>query len=468
MYTLHEPAQWAQMEFGMADLGDRRLTNRLVGVACGLAQCPSGTLPQAFPEWSELKGAYRFFSNPNVRYEEILAPHWERTRPDCTEPGEYLLVEDTTDLDYSSHEACEGLGPLSADFYRGLKLHSTLAVRVDGWDLNQCPEVTVVGVAGQKCWMRSGPTRRQKKESRRQQMLRPRESDRWGETLSLLPERPAAATWIYIADREADLYEAYERCLEHRIDFIIRGNHARRLMDEERSLFEVVGQASVLGRLEVEVRARPGRKARIAQVEIRATTVTLKGVWRVGGYRPGLPVNAVEAREINAPVDEEPIHWVLLTSLPVKRFVEARRIVTRYAKRWVIEEFHKVLKSGTNVEKSQLERAPRLQALVAVLVVVAVRLLNTKMLARTHPEAAVDVEAFGPEALQILTARFGQPKGGWKYGSLLIAIARLGGFLARRHDGDPGWITIWRGWQRLMIMTDGVLSLRTKSRPAGG
>jgi len=158
----------------------------------------------------------------------------------------------------------------------------------------------------------------------------------------------------------------------------------------------------------------------------------------------------------------------LLTSLPVKRFVEARRIVTRYAKRWVIEEFHKVLKSGTNVEKSQLERAPRLQALVAVLVVVAVRLLNTKMLARTHPEAAVDVEAFGPEALQILTARFGQPKGGWKYGSLLIAIARLGGFLARRHDGDPGWITIWRGWQRLMIMTDGVLSLRTKSRPAGG
>ena len=458
MYTLHEPAQWAQMEFGLAHLGDRRLTNRLVGVACALAKCPSGTLPQAFPEWSELKGAYRFFSNPNVRYEEILAPHWERTRQRCTESGEYLLLEDTTDLDYSSHEACEGLGPLSAEFHRGLKLHSTLAVRVEAWDLNHCPEVTVVGVAAQKCWVRSGPTRRQKKESRRQQMQRRRESQRWTEVLSLLPPRPEAVTWIYIADREADIYEAYERCLEHRIDLIIRANHDRRLVEEERSLFEVVGQGPVLGSLEVEVRARPGRKARIAQVQIRAAAVTLNGVWRVGGYRPGLAVNAVEAREINAPAGEEPIDWVLLTSLPVKRFVEARRIVTRYAKRWVIEEFHKALKSGANVEKSQLERAERLQALVAILVVVAVRLLNAKMLARTHPEAAVNVEAFGPEPLQILTARFGQPKGGWNYGNLLVAIARLGGFLAQRSDGDPGWITIWRGWQRLMAMTEGAMT----------
>jgi hypothetical protein len=115
------------------------------------------------------------------------------------------------------------------------------------------------------------------------------------------------------------------------------------------------------------------------------------------------------------------------------------------------------------VEKSELETAERLQALLAVLVVVAVRLLNTKMLARCQPDQGVDVQSFGPEAVELLTARFGEPKGGWTYQSLLIAIARMGGFLARRGDGQPGWITIWRGWQRLMTMVDGVLSLAKKS-----
>jgi hypothetical protein len=174
-------------------------------------------------------------------------------------------------------------------------------------------------------------------------------------------------------------------------------------------------------------------------------------------------VNVVEARAIDPPAGEEPIHWVLLTSLPVDRFVAARRIVARYAQRWVIEEYHKALKSGAQVEKSQLETAERLRALLAVLVVVAVRLVNTRLLARTEPDQRVDVQSFGPEAVELLTARFGQPQGGWTQQSLLIAIARLGGFLARRGDGLPGWLTIWRGWQRLMTMVEGVLSLAKAS-----
>ena len=194
--------------------------------------------------------------------------------------------------------------------------------------------------------------------------------------------------------------------------------------------------------------------------------MTLKGVWRPGGDRPALRVNVIEAREVGGPA-AAPIHGVLLTSLSAERFVEARRMVARYAKRWVLEEFHKALKSGAPVEKSELETAERLQALVAVLVLVAVRLMNTKRLARTHPEQPVDVEAFGREALQILSARWGEPKGGWKYASVLVALARRGGFLARRQDGAPGWVTIWRGWQRLMRMSEGVLSLRKKSRATG-
>jgi len=458
--TLFHPAEWAQLEFSLAELGDARRSKRLVEVASALAQSGTGTLPGAFRDWAELKGAYRLFSNKRVTYEKILTPHWQRTRQSCLEPGEYLWIEDTTDLDYSSHPCCTGLGQIGNEHGRGLWMHSTLALRINAWDLNHCPEVEVVGVAGQTCWARSGPSRRQTKERWRQRLKRPRESQRWAQTLSQMPPPPPGVSWIYVADRESDIYEPIDQCLQKGHDFVIRAQHDRTLAEEDRSLFEAVAQEPVLGTYALEVRGRPGRKARTATIEIRAVSVELKGVWRPGGARSALKVKVVQAREVEAPAGEEPIHWILLTSLAAERFVEARRIVARYAKRWVIEEFHKALKSGTNVEKSELETADRLKALVAVLVVVAVRLLNTKLLARFHPEQPVDVEAFGPEAVQVLSARFEEPKGGWKYGPLIIAIARLGGFLARRGDGDPGWITIWRGWKRLIAMADGILALK--------
>jgi hypothetical protein len=466
--TLLGTEHWAQLEFSLAELGDARRNKRLVQVAAALAQCPSGTLPQAFDGWGDLKAAYRLFSNPAVDYQKILAPHWERTRQACTEPGEYLLIEDTSDLDYSSHRSCQGLGRIGNDYGRGLLLHTMLAVRVRSWDLQHTPEVEVVGVAGQKCWARTTPAGRRKTEGWRQRLNRHRESERWGEALSQMPPRPSGVSWIYVADREADIYESFERCDLWQTDFIIRAHYDRILVGEGDSAFAAVGAAPVVGWMEVEVRARPERTARTAKLAVRAVSVTLKGVRRPGGERPPLAMNMVEAREIDPPAGEEPIHWVLFTSLPVERWVQARRIVARYAKRWVIEEFHKALKSGANVEKSELETAERLKSLLAVLVVVAVRLLNLKMLARSRPEEPVDVPAFGPEAVEILSARFGKPRGGWTHETLLVAVARLGGFLARRGDGHPGWITIWRGWQRLMTMVEGVLTLKEIMMREGG
>jgi IS4 transposase len=464
--TLLNPPEWSQLEFGSAELGDARRSNRLVQIGAALATSPSGTLPQAFSDWPDLKAAYRFFSNPAIGYESIIAPHLKRTRLNCCDPGEFLLIEDTTELDYSLHRHCEGLGQIGNEYGRGLCLHTTLAVRVEAWDLEHCPEVTIVGVAGQKCWARPvAKGKKKKKENWRQRMERKRESDRWVQVLEQMPRRPEKTTWIYVADRESDVYEAFERCEESDIDFIIRAHYDRTLAEEDQGAIEAVGKAAVLGCFELEVRPRPERKARLAKLEVRAVEVTLKGVWRPGGNRPPQTMTVVQAREINGPEGEEPIHWVLFTSLPAERFVEARRIVARYAKRWVIEEFHKALKSGANVEKSELETARRLQALLGVLAVVAVRLVNTKMLARAYPEHPVDPEAFGPEALQVLSARFGEPSEGWRYGNLLVSIARMGGFLARRRDGDPGWITIWRGWQKLMHMSEGIVTLNNARTP---
>jgi hypothetical protein len=155
----------------------------------------------------------------------------------------------------------------------------------------------------------------------------------------------------------------------------------------------------------------------------------------------------------------QPLHWVLLTSLPCESWAAVQRVLGRYVARWWIEEYHKALKSGTGVEQSQLERGYRLEALIAVLAVVAVRLLSTKLLARSQPDGVDAVEGFGAEALAILEKKVGLPKGGWTNQSVLVATARLGGFLARRGDGMPGWQTIWRGWHRLMWMCQGIETL---------
>src|SRR5262249_4895664 len=158
--TLMAPAEWAQMEFGSAQLGDQRRTKRLVSVAQHLARNPGGRLPQAFPQWDQLKAAYRFFSQPHVGYEELVRAHWERTRALCREPGEYLLIEDTSELDYTHHPLTAGLGSIGNGAGRGMLLHSTLAVKVEAWDLDQRPEGVAVGLFGQHCWCRQGPARR--------------------------------------------------------------------------------------------------------------------------------------------------------------------------------------------------------------------------------------------------------------------------------------------------------------------
>jgi hypothetical protein len=338
---------------------------------------------------------------------------------------------------------------------------------VEAWTLEQEPEGLVLGLLNQQCWTRLGPPGKKRRETWRQRVSRPRESQRWAQVLEEVGRPPPGCQWIFLADREADFYEPIERCQRHRWDFIIRAYRDRALVDQPEHLKAAVAQAPVRGRLRVKLRARPGQAARTATVEVRTGTVRAKGPERRGGPKPGFTLNVVEVREVGAPPDVEPLQWWLLTSLPCTGWAAVRRIVGRYAARWWVEEYHKALKTGAGVEDSQLERAYRIESLVAVLAVVAVRLLNAKHLARARPDEPVDAAVLGPEALALLAVRFGPPAAGWTHRSLLWAVARLGGFLARRHDGMPGWQTIWRGWHRLLWMCQGVELLQQKGKRCG-
>ena len=457
--SLLPSAQWAQTHFGFAQLGDQRRNQRLVKIAQHLAAHPGGTLPQAFGQWAELKAAYRFLGQAGVTFERIQAPHLALTQAACREAGEYLIIEDTTLLDYSGHPVAPELGQIGDGGGRGFELHTALAVRVEGWTLEQRPEGSLVGLLGQQC---DRPRARPAGETEAERWRRPRKSRRWAAALKAVGAPPVGCQWIYVADREADFYEPIQTCQQHHIDFIIRARHDRRLAEGAGHLREALAQAPVLGQTTVELRARPGQAARTAMVEIRRVQVDLDGPWRVGGWQPSLQaITVVEVREVHAPEGvKEPLHWVLLTSLPCLSWAEAQRVVGRYTARWWIEEYHKALKTGTGVEESQLERGDRLEALIGVLAVVAVRLLSTKLLARSRPEGLEAAESFGPAAIALLEKKLGRPRGGWTNQSVLIATARLGGFLARKGDGLPGWQTIWRGWQRLMWMCEGLEILR--------
>jgi hypothetical protein len=453
--TLMAPAQWAQNEFGFAKLGDRRRNKRLVKIASNMAAHPGGTLPQAFPDWAELKAAYRFFGQSGVSFERVMAPHLQRTRDACCKPGEYLLIEDTTQLDYSNHRATQDLGTIGNGKSRGFNLHSTLAVRIEAWTLEQKPEGMLVGLLDQQCLC---PRPAPKGETRGQLLSRPRKTQIWAAAFKLVGRPAPESRWIYVADRESDFYEPLHICQQHGVEFVVRACHDRRLAEDVGHLRQALAKAPVLGQSTVELRARPGQSARVAIVEVRSLRVDLDGPWRPGGWQARLKdVGVVEVREIHAPEPvKEPLHWVLLTSLSCASKAEAQRVIGRYSARWWIEEYHKALKSGAGVEESQLERGYRLESLIAVLAVVAVRLLSTKMLARSQPETFEAAASFGPDMLAILERKLGKPKGGWTNQNVIIATARLGGFLARKHDGMPGWQTIWRGWQRLIWMCDGV------------
>jgi hypothetical protein len=319
--TLSTPAQWAQQEFALARLGDQRRTQRLVKIASRLAQSPGGTLPQALPEWAELKAAYRFFSQPKVGLVEVQTAHWERTRQRCREPGEYLLIEDTTELDYTGQAATEELGPIGNGGGRGLLLHTTLAVRVESWTRKQRPEGIAQGLFFQQCWARSGPPKRGR-ETWRQRMKRARESQRWTLALDQTGRPPPDSHWIFLADREADFYEPIEHCQGRGVDFIIRACRDRAQADAPEHL-KAAAQLPVRGQMNVELRARPGQAARTATVQVRSGRLTFKGPERRGDPKQAFTVNVVEASQINVPSGAAALHWTLLTSLPCEDWGDA-------------------------------------------------------------------------------------------------------------------------------------------------
>jgi hypothetical protein len=440
------PADWAEEEFGRARLPDRRLIVRCCEVARALYARPQSNLPQACGSRVRTKATYRFFQNPRVTMNGVLQSHYEATARRMAGERVVLAVQDTTSLNYSTHPATEMLGPISTqEGVIGLLVHSTLAFNTAG---------TPLGLLQVQSWTRA-PEERGKRHRRYELALEAKESVRWLRSLQALEGVQASCPGVRlvsVGDREADMHElfAWATEKENRPALLVRAERKRLLADGQGGLWEHVFAQPVAGELAVKVPRRRTRAARVARLEVRFAGVVVKAPKR----KPGLgavKVWAVTAREVPPPGVAEPLEWMLLTTLPVDNLEQAVEKLRWYTGRWGIEVFHRVLKSGCQIETRQLAGADGLEACLAIDMVVAWRIYYLTKLGRETPEVPCTVyfEEHEWKALMVYVTRKPLPASPPSLRQALRMTAQLGGFLGRKGDGEPGTETLWRGLQRL-------------------
>lgn len=443
-------AQWVEDNFGSCELGDARRTKRLVKIAGNMLAAPEKSLPQQNVEWADVKAAYRFFDNEKNTFGKIADPHWQETRQ--TKPGRFLLISDTTDVDHFSHQATTGLGMLGDGQGRGMQLHNCL--------MYDCNEEQIRGAAGALIYYRK---RKPKNETRMQRLSRLRESSIWGKLVDEVGKAPNESQWIHVFDRGGDNFEAMCHIKLTENDWIIRASQLSRnvFTDDERkvSLNDAISEARELGRYELRLRSRPGVAARTAKITLSVVSVTFPrpsqySKWVTECGIKELKMNVVIVQEVGASKGIKPIRWVLLTSLPVKTFEDAWQIVEDYENRWLVEEYHKVMKSGCSLEMHALRSADRLEPLIGLISVLGVRLFQLKLIGRNQPEAkaATHVPTSWLKCLKL--ARPKTKLTGMTVYDFFRELAKMGGFLGRKGDGEPGWQTIWRGFQQLHAILD--------------
>ena len=447
-----QPTDWVIQEFAQAVLPDRRHRRRLQRIATAFAQKPTAPIPQACSSSAEAKATYRFVENDAIMPAVIRQSHHQATVQRVRAHPIILAVQDTTVLNYTTHPCTQGLGPICHTRRTiGLLLHSTLAITPTGQPL---------GFLHNAVRARDRHARVSSREGRK---LIHKESYKWVESLAacqaIAPRCPNTLL-VNITDREGDLYELFVQALRvpagKRVELLVRARHDRKLAEGSATLWQQVAHEPVVATLQVRVGRHGDHPSRLASLNLRFCAVQLKAPKRKA-EQPSLRLWAIQAQEVHPPQGTTPIVWQLLTTLPVTCAAEAIERVWWYAQRWQIEVLHKVLKSGCKVEQRQMETAQRLERVLSLDLVVAWRILALCKAARETPHDPIS--NWLPEAeWQALCAyvyrRTTPPKAIPGVREAVRWIAQLGGFLARRSDGEPGTKTLWRGLQHLNAMTD--------------
>lgn len=451
-----------RQELSGIDLQDERRNRRVALLASRMAAAPSSSLRASNRGWDEAMGAFRLLHNKEVTPERILEPHWRSTLERASQCKRLLLIQDTTEFEYTSHEALQGVGRLDHEHRRGFYAHNLLLADEDS-------EVAL-GLCGMKLWTR-GP-----KSERRDWTKRPletKETYRWMEgylKACAVAEACPQAQVLSLGDRESDIGEIYLEWQRRRVqnevcaDFLIRASRDRTLFQEEGgSLFAAIRQTPVLGCYDLVVKdeqlfrkihgntRQVHRKARIAKMQVRSRRVHIQLAARSNReVPPPVCLTAIGVFEENPPAGEPPLEWILLTSLPVESFEQAERLIAAYCNRWLIEDYHRILKSGCKVEEIQLRDSQALLPALALYGIVAWRILHLRDFGRVEPALCSSL-FFSTAHWQAasLMANGKMAATAPSMPEMIKMIAKLGGYMGRKSDPNPGAQCLWVGLQKL-------------------
>lgn len=455
---------WVERETAGCELGDARLNRRLGAMLAALGERPGRSLPTAFQDWANTKAAYRFFANDKVSEDKILAGHFAASalRVRATD-GPILVIRDTTEFTFT-RTSPERIGFTKTSTGRkekdgrfrqhalcGVLMHASLAVTPDGLPL---------GLTAVKVWSRAkfkGPNALERRLNRTRIPIEAKESVRWLDNLRQSTELIGApGRRVHIGDRESDIYELFCLAQELGTNFLVRACVDRLAEDGGTTIARVMRDVGPSGAHRVRFHDASGRE-QDALLSVRFATMTVRppiGKQRRYAHQR---LRVIHAEEVDPPEGRSPIFWKLITNLAVEDHADAVRLLGWYARRWGIETFFKTLKSGCRIEDARLTTADRLANLIALCCIVAWRIHWLTMLRRDGPSASA-AAVFTTAEIEVLdraTARPSRADEARDLNSYLIRVARLGGHLARRHDGPPGTIVMWRGFSRLADLVAG-------------
>lgn len=476
-WELDSNQTFGQMHFGNAQLGDKRRTKRLVYSADCICRHPGGTLPDKFKSPADLKAFYRLCNSEEVTHAAVLSAHRDHVLGQLGRlKRDILVIHDSTELDYTTHFKLKGLGQIGNGHHRGYICHHSLAIDPKNRQ--------VLGLLNQILHHR--PKVRKNETDAQRRKRESRESRLWVEGTNALPSR---RQFIDVCDQGADAFEflAHESGSGRR--FVIRAAYDRRIFvghhEEEGRASYLRTYASRLpkcGQRTVQVTSKREekspkkkgkkrthfRKARQATVHVAAAPVLLRPpAAKSGDYgKDPLPLWIVRVWEPNPPQGQERLEWFLLTNEPVETFDDACRVIGWYECRWIVEEYHKALKTGCGIENPQFETEERLQPAIALLSVVALTLLSLRDASR-RPDAKkrLATDLISIDYVEVLSVwRHKRVCPDWSVYDFYYALARLGGHQNRKRDREPGWLVLWRGWTTLQAMLEGALAIKLIKR----
>jgi hypothetical protein len=442
-------------ELAYYNFNDKRLLQRFELVMTKLLSGASKSFPDLFGSKAELKGFYRFIENAEVTETGLLSAHsnytieelnhnrqldeWGQLKESVEGKLKYgFVLHDSMSMSTSGYQK-KAVGYLRDANSKGIWLHHSLLLD---------EHFKVMGLLDSHYIVREEYG---KKHDRKHKPIAEKESYKWIRGI----QKAAAirqATIVHVADRESDVMAFLEAVLKQEQHFVVRSAQDRKLWADSVRLFEKVKAAPGVC-VQRQLRDKNGKcyqaecVLHYQSVELTKKDTPLR-----------LPLQVVYLKQKHGEVE-----WLLLTSLPVESQQEALFILDIYQQRWLIEEYHKCLKTGCLLEQRQVNEADNLFNMIALLQITALKLLQLKHLSfEPTPEQTAVLAILAPRYLtKVEQIELLEGSALWR----LVLMARLGGHQGLKHKGMPGWQTLWKGWQFFQVFLQGFAAAQAIRAP---